>query len=394
MVEKDGKEKKDTLDAANLDAAKEILRGEGKIVLAVTEASLLNKELGISLVKKIKPRDLSVFCRQFESILAAGVTVIAALHMLEEQTENKTLSEAVKDSRRLVEKGETLTEAMGSQPKVFPSILISMVEAGEASGNLEISFNRMAMHFEKEAKLNSMILKALIYPAILVLVVIGVVLIMMVKIVPQFTQTFTDMDAELPAITVMVMSVSEFIVSKWIFLAAGAAIIALIIKVYKGTESGALFFGRLAIKLPLFGELTIKSASAQFSRTLSTLLTAGISLLDAVDIVANTMQNIIVKRVLESARTEVEHGVPLSQPLEASKVFPPMVYHMTKIGEETGSMEEMLDKIADYYEEEVETATQALTAVLEPLIIILMAAIVVPIILAIMMPMLSIYGGI
>lgn len=389
----DGGKKKGTLEAADLDAANAELRASGAFVVSLQQASVLEKDIEIHIGSPVKPRELSVFCRQFESVLHAGVTVIDALTMLAEQTENKTFRRAIEDVRDSVKKGETLAGAMAKHKKIFPEIMIHMMAAGEASGSLDVAFDRVAKHFEKEAHLKGLIAKSMIYPIILICVIIGVVAIMMIKIVPTFTETFADIDAELPAITKAVMGISDALVHSWFFIVLAVAIIAFFVKEFKKTERGALLFGRLGLKMPLFGNLTIKSASARFARTLSTLTASGISLVDAIVIVEKVMTNEIVKQVLKKASKAVTEGTPLSVPLSDSGVFPPMVYHMVKIGEETGNMEEMLDKIADYYDEEVENATGALMAAMEPLIIIVMAAIVVPIILAIMMPMFNMYNS-
>lgn len=393
-VERNGNEKKGNLEAPNIEAAKMMLRNEGKIPLSIEEPNLLNRDINFSIGNPVKPRELAVFCKQFESILQAGVTAINALQMLSEQTENKVFQKSIKEVQIAVEKGETLAEAMAEQKKVFPSILINMVAAGESSGSLETAFKRMAIHFEKDAKIKASVGKAMIYPSIILIVIIAVVGFMMTVIIPKFMESFEQMNMQLPALTLAVMAISHFFQKYWYMMILAVIAIVVGAQQFKKTEAGALFFGRLGLKLPLFGNLTIKSASARLTRTLSTLLGAGITMVDGVEIVAKIMTNEIVKRVMLDAVEEVQRGVPLSQPLEDSGVFPPMVYHMTKIGEETGNMEDMLDTIANYYEEEVEIATQALTAVMEPMIIIVMAVVVVPIILAIMLPMMNIYSGV
>ena len=389
-----GKTKTGTLDAANEEAARTELRAAGNTVVSLSVASALNRDIEIHIGKIVKPRELSVFCRQFESILNAGVTVIDALTMLAEQSENKRFKQAIEEVRDSVQKGATLADAMADHPKIFPTIMIHMIAAGEASGGLDVSFKRLGSYFEKDAHLKGMIGKSMIYPAILICVIIGVVIIMMVKIVPTFTESFADIGAELPGITLAVMAISEGLLHSWYFILAFIAIAVFFIREFKKTEHGAVFFGMLELRLPLFGNLTIKSASAQLARTLSTLLGSGVALVDAIDIVQKIMKNQVVRSVLIKTEKEVKDGIPLSVPLRDSKVFPPMVYHMIGIGEETGNIEDMLDKIADYYDEEVQMATEALLAAIEPLIIIVMALIVVPIILAVMMPMFSLYNAV
>lgn len=392
VVDKNGKQRNGAMDAADPEKLKATLKADGLIPISVKEQSILNKDINFGS-KKVKPRDLSVFCRQFNSILSAGVTVISALQMLSEQTESKLLKEAVKGVQMDVEKGETLADAMRNQEEAFPSILINMVEAGEASGSLEIAFERMAVHFEKDARLKSMVKKAMVYPVVVLSVAIAVVIVMLLVVIPQFETMFSQLGSDLPGITKFVVSASEFLKIWWWLLIAIIAAIVVGIRVYKRTPNGEVLFSKMMLNLPLFGKLTIKSSSARLARTMSTLLAAGISLLDAVEITARTMTNAIVRKSLEEAREEVARGVPLSTPLAVSEVFPPMVNHMTRIGEETGNIEGMLEKIADYYDEEVEHATQALTAAMEPLIIVVLAVLVGFILFAIYTPMLSLYSA-
>lgn len=394
IIDQKGKEKKGSMEGPNVEKVTAALKAEGFIPLFVKEQTLLNKDIKINIGNGIKTRDISVFCRQFTGILAAGVTVINALQMLGEETENKVMKKAIKEVQASVEKGETLASSMSLQNSIFPSILINMVEAGEASGSLETAFSRMAEHFEKETKLKNLVTQAMIYPIIICIVALGAISIMMIVVVPNFISMFDEIDTKLPAITLFVVGISNFMVEKWWLLLIIILIAAVGIISFKKSPTGGDFFGQLALKIPLFGTLTIKASSARLMRTLSTLLTAGIPLVDAVDIAARTMDNAIIKKCLLDAKDEIVRGVPLSKPLEYSGIFPPMVYHMTKIGEETGNMEDMLDKVADYFDEEVEIATKALTSILEPMMIVIMALIVGVIIMAIMSPMLSLYSSI
>ena len=394
VIQADGTKKKGTIEAADIEAATSELRAGGNFVVSLEKANVLNKDIEIHIGKAVKPRELSVFCRQFQSILNAGVTIIDALTMLAEQTENKTFARTIEDVRDAVKKGETLAGAMAAHEKIFPEIMIHMVAAGEASGGLDVAFDRLGTHFEKDSHLKGLISKSMIYPIILICVIIVVVAVMMIKIVPTFTESFDEIGAELPAITVAVMNISDALVHSWYWIVAFVAALVFFIKELKKTEHGAILCGRIVLKMPLFGTLTIKSACSRLTRTLSTLTASGIALVDALIIVERIMSNAIIKQVLKKAQKDVTQGISLSQPLEESGVFPPMVYHMISIGEETGNMEEMLDKIADYYDEEVEMATQSLLAALDPLIIVLLALVVVPIILAVMMPMFSLYNAI
>lgn len=392
IIGPDGKPQSGQIDAVNIEAASGELKAGGSVIVSIKKASAMEKDIHIG--KAVSVRELSVFCRQFESVLNAGVTVIEALSMLAEQTENKTFKSALEDVRDNVQKGETLSAAMAEYPKIFPSLMIQMVAAGESSGGLDKAFNRMGMTFEKDAHLKGLIVKSMIYPCILILVIIVVVAIMMIKIVPTFTSQFDEVGGQLPGITLAVMAVSDFFVARWWVMLLVAVGAVLFIKELKKTEKGAEIFGKIGLKAPLFGKLNIKTACARMTRTLSTLMGSGIQLVDALHLVAEMMSNQIVKHALYKAEEEVTRGIALSKPLADSGVFPPMVYHMIEIGEETGNMEEMLDKVAEYYDDEVEMATQSLLAALEPLIIVVMACVVVPIVLAIMMPMYSLYDSI
>lgn len=394
VIGPDGKPQTGTIDASNLEVATAELKSGGNTIVSLSKANAFNKDLDIHIGKAVSVRELSVFCRQFESVLNAGVTVIEALNMLAEQTENKTFKSALEDIRDAVQKGDTLSAAMAEFPKIFPPLMVQMVAAGEATGGIDKAFSRMGGQFEKEAHLKGLIVKSAIYPIILILVIIVVVAIMMIKIVPTFTAQFDEVGGTLPAITRAVMAVSDFFVNSWYYMLAIIVGLIIFFKEFKKTENGAIIMGRLALKFPMVGKLNIKTASASMTRTLATLMGSGIQLVDALGLVTDMMKNQIVKNALKKAQEEVSRGIPLSTPLQETGVFPPMVYHMIEIGEETGNMEDMLDKIAEYYDEEVEMATQSLLAVMEPMIIIVMAVIVVPIVLAIMMPMYSLYDSI
>lgn len=392
-VDKRGKEKRGSLEAETRERALEQLKAEGLIPVSVREQGALNKEIDFSIGKKVKPRDLSVFCRQFVSITQAGVPMKEALQMLSEQTENKWLKRAISEVLLNVEKGNTLADSMRSQPDIFPPMLVNMVEAGEQSGSLEMAFSRMAVHFEKEAKLKATIKKATIYPIILVIAAIGVIAVMLLFVIPIFIDMFADLDIEMPAITMFVMNSSKWMTSHWyVLLAIIVGVVAAYKLIYRTTQ-GRLTIDRIKMKMPLFGKLTVKTACSQFARTMSTLLMSGISTIDALETTSKIVNNIHYINAMLKAREEVMKGVPLSEPLEASGIFPPMVYHMTGIGEETGNVEEMLEKMADYYDEEVEMTTQSVLAAMEPIIILFMALIIGTLVIAVISPIASMYNG-
>lgn len=389
-MDKNGKAKKGSIEAINLDKAKEKLKSEGLIVQDIKEQGTGKKGGG----KKVKDKDLAVFCKQFSAVLNAGVTIISALEMMSEQLENKTLKRALQEAQSYVQKGGTLADAFKLNPKVFPPIMINMTAAGEMSGNLEICFDRLTTHFETANALHSKVKGAVTYPIAILIVVVAVVAVLLVGVIPQFSQMFDDLGSELPAATQMLVNLSNFLQHKWYILVIIVAAIVFGLKAFGKTEPGSLMYAKIGIKFPLFGNLTIKSAAATFSRTMATLMASGISLIDAVEQVAKMINNRIIREALLDAKTQIAKGVPLSKPLRDCGIFPPMLPQMTKIGEETGNIEDMMDKVADYYEMEVNDATDALTAAMEPLIIVIMGVVVGGIVMAIYSPMLSMYDAI
>lgn len=389
-MDKNGKAKKGSIEAINLDKAKEKLKSEGLIVQDIKEQGAGKKGGG----KKVKDKDLAVFCKQFSAVLNAGVTIISALEMMSEQLENKTLKRALQEAQAYVQKGGTLADAFKLNPKVFPPIMINMTAAGEMSGNLEICFDRLTTHFETANALHSKVKGAVTYPIVILIVVVAVVAVLLVGVIPQFSQMFDDLGSELPAATQMLVNLSNFLQHKWYILVIIVAAIVFGLKAFGKTEPGSLMYAKIGIKFPLFGNLTIKSAAATFSRTMATLMASGISLIDAVEQVAKMINNRIIREALLDAKTQIAKGVPLSKPLRDCGIFPPMLPQMTKIGEETGNIEDMMDKVADYYEMEVNDATDALTAAMEPLVIVIMGVVVGGIVMAIYSPMLSMYDAV
>lgn len=392
-VNKDGKKVKGTIPAANQSRAMAALREQGLTPTKVEQETMFNKEISLSIGGGVKPRDLSVFCRQFQSILAAGVTIVEALGMLVDQTENKAFAKAIRETQAAVQKGSTLAEAMKQHPKIYPALLVNMVEAGEASGSLELAMERMSVQFEKSAKLKALVKKAMMYPIVIIIVAFAVLIVMSIVVIPQFAEMFADMGSELPAITKAVMAFSNFLMTKWYLLILIVAVAAFAFISFGKTETGQVVYGMITMKAPIFGKLTVKSASASFARTLSTLMGAGISLSEALDITSRSMKNIHFKRALQEAKKEVEQGTNLSEPLRKCGLFPMMIPQMVKIGEETGNIDGMLLKTADYYEDEVEIATGSLTTLMEPLIIVVLGVIVAVLVLAMYMPMISMYSG-
>lgn len=393
VITPSGKEKKGTMEGNNADAVTAALKAESNIVLEVSEATMMTKDISFSIGKGIKIRDYSLFCRQIVSILQAGVSVIEALQMLAEQTGNKTFQQGIWEVHDDVSKGEPLSSSMRKRKKIFPEMLCNMVDAGEASGNLETAFERMAVQFEKDDKLKGTVKKAMIYPIVVLVVMIGVMIAMLLFVIPSFAEMFADLDQELPAITQMVLAVSGFVQHYWWAVALVIVAIVVAYKMYAKTESGRWNIDGIKMKIPIFGPLVVKSACARLGRTLSTLLAAGVPMMDALDITGRSMENVRYKKAMFEAKEQVARGLQLSKPLKSCGLFPPMVIHMVSIGEETGRTEELLENVADYYEEDVQLATESLTAIMEPLIIVIMAVMVGFLIITILSPMMNLYDA-
>ncbi len=392
-LDRAGKTVKGSIDADTIEKAKSELKQQGYTLLNIKEQSLLTRDLNIEIGGYPKPRDLSVFCRQFVSMTRAGVSILEALKMLSEQTENKQLKKAVEGVRVSVEKGETLARSLKEYPKVFPELMVNMVAAGESSGSIDIAMERMAIQFEKANKTRALVKKAMMYPIIVCIVAIVVVIVMLVVIIPNYADMFTQLGTELPGITKAVQAASNFIIDYWYILVPTIIVLVIVLKIFSATDMGKHVFHGLQLRIPALKNLKVKQASSQMARTMSTLLAAGVPLIEAVEIVGNTMDNVYFREALDTCKNEIIIGQPLSRPLEEVGLFPPMVYHMVRIGEESGNTEEMLNKLADYYDEEVEMAVQTLMAAMEPMIIVVLACIVGVLIAACMAPMLSMYNA-
>lgn len=393
-VTSQGKQRKGTLEADSREKALADLRDKGETVISIKETGLFEKNLEWDIFDpKPKPRDMAVFCRQFVSILDAGVPVLTALEMLGEQTENKRLKSAILECKKTIENGETLAFAMSEHPKIFPPMFITLVEAGEASGSLEVSFTRMAQQFEKDAKLKATIKKATIYPTVILCIALVAVAVLLSFVVPKFEETLTELDMELPGLTKFVIGASNLFQTRWYAVIIVVVAIVFGFRAFKKSFTGRHFFGRMAIILPIFGKLTAKTASARLSRTLSTLLGSGLPLIDALNIASDTMTNVYFKEEVLRARDQVMVGAPLAKQFADGGLFPPLFHQMVNIGENTGDIDNMLTKLADYYEDEVEQSIEQLMGFLEPLMILLLAGIVVIIVLGVILPMASMYDG-
>lgn len=337
--------------------------------------------------KKASKKDLAVFCRQFYTMLDAGIGIVKCMDILEKQSENKVLVKSLGDIHEDVQKGFTLSQAMFKHRKIFPSLLINMVEAGEVSGNLDTIMERMAVHFEKENKLENKLKSAMIYPIVLSVVLIAVVIFLLVAVMPTFISMFESSGQELPIPTQILLNMSNWLTEYWyIFLGAVIGIILSIIS-FKRTFNGMRFFDGLKFKIPIIKDTSIKVITSRFARTLSTLIVSGIPLLESIEVVGKVVGNTVVQDKMEKSIEDVRKGVSLSRAINEVGVFPPMVDSMIKIGEESGSLDEILYKTADFYDEEVEVALQKLTTLMEPVMLVVMAIIIGFIVIAMAMPM-------
>jgi len=335
--------------------------------------------------KKITKKDIAVSCRQFYTMINAGISIINCLDILEKQIENKRLKKSVYVVYEDVQKGMTLSEAMAKHENIFPALLINMVEAGEVSGNLDVLMERMAIHYEKENNIENKVKNALVYPIVLSIVAIAVVVFLLTVVMPTFIGMFESSGSLLPGPTRVILTISNLLKEYWyLFLVVVILIVTGIIS-FRKTESGRVLVDNLKIKIPGVKKMSIKIITSRFTRTLSTLLSSGIPLLQGLDVVSKVVGNEVVSNKLNQAREDIRKGIPMSRTIKDIGLFPPMVDSMIKIGEESGALDDILYKTADFYDEEVETSLQKMTTLLEPILIIFMALIIGFIVIAMAM---------
>ena len=341
----------------------------------------------LAFMQKVKLKDLAIFCRQFYTMLNAGVTIIKALDILQHQTENKKFKNVIGKVYEEVQKGSALSEALKKNNEVFPELLINMVEAGELSGSLDSIMDRMANHFEKENKLKNKVKSALIYPLILSIVTVAVVVFLLTFVMPTFFSMFEGSDIEIPLPTRILLGLSNFLVGYWYIVLAVVIGTVYAIRKYIKSEKGEMAWDRLKLRLPVVKGTMTKIITARFTRTLSTLLSSGIPLLQAMEVVARIIGNRVAQDGVMNAREEMRRGMDLATPIKRSGVFPPMVDSMIRIGEESGTLDDILDKTANFYDEEVDVAMQRMVSLMEPLMIVVMAGIVGFIVISMVLPM-------
>ncbi|NLX63106.1 MAG: type II secretion system F family protein [Tissierellia bacterium] len=337
--------------------------------------------------KKVTKKDLSVFCRQFYTMLNAGISIINCLDILQRQVENKTLKKAILNLYEDVQKGMTLSEGMNKQKNVFPILLINMVEAGEVSGSLDVLMERMANHYEREYKIENKVRNALIYPAVLSVLSIAVVVFLIVVVMPTFVSMFQTSGSLLPTPTRILLDISSIIKEYWYLLISGLILLVFGFMYFLKTQIGRLFFDVLKISIPGIKKINIKIITSRFTRTLSTLLSSGIPLLEALEVVNRVVGNIVISEKLELVKEDTRRGIPISKAIRDINIFPPMVYSMIEIGEESGALDHILYKTADYYDEEIESTMEKMTTLLEPVLIVLIALVIGIIVLSMILPM-------
>lgn len=336
---------------------------------------------------KVKTKDLYIFCRQFHTMINAGANISNVLDILRKQTANKKLKKCLNEAHDDVQKGISLSEALGKHTDVFPDLLVNMINTGEVSGNLDVIMSRMASHYEKENKINNQLKSAMVYPMVLAGLSVVVVVFLLTFIMPTFTGMFEGSGVALPAPTRIVMGLSKFIRTKWYILLVviGGGVYG--IKRYSKTPAGRLSLDGLKLKLPIIKDTTEKVIVSRFTRTLSTVLASGVALVQALEVVQKVVGNKVAEKSLEKVKEKVLRGVSLGEALGETTIFPLMLHSMIKIGEESGSLDDILDKTANFYDEELEAGLKRLTTMIEPLMIIVMGVVIGFIVIAMMMPM-------
>jgi type IV pilus assembly protein PilC len=379
--------RKGELTAKNRDEVVQVLRKQRILPTSIREKGGAERALSMpTFGSGVNDKDLAVFTRQFSTMIDAGLPLVQCLEILASQTENKMLSTTVAQLRVDVEAGSTYADALKKHPKIFDELYRSLVAAGEAGGILDTILNRLSKHIEKTMALKSKIKSAMVYPTVIVVVAVLVVTILLVWVIPIFAQMFSDFGGTLPAMTQIVIGLSNFAQHYWWMIGGVMIGIFFAIKWWYGTPNGRSIIDALLLKAPVVGDLIRKSAVAKFTRTLGTLISSGVPILDGLAIVSKTAGNIVIERAIMTARQSISEGKTVSEPLGTSKVFPPMVVQMIAVGETTGALDAMLAKIADFYDEEVDAGVSKLTALLEPALMVFLGVVIGFLVIAMYMP--------
>ncbi|MCR5340193.1 MAG: type II secretion system F family protein [Saccharofermentans sp.] len=386
VIDSAGKKSEGIIEAASIGEATRKLKTDGKYISSLTldrGSGLANMTIGSPMLKS---KDLVLISRQLASLLAAGITVVRALDMLYQQLDSKKAKKCIGEIYESVQGGRSLSEAFREQRGVVPNIMISMIAAGEESGRLDEVMERLAEHFQKAQKLKNKVSSAMVYPKILAGLTAAVSIGLLTFLVPKIGDTIKSLGGELPALTKALLAISGSLVKWWYVYIAVVALLVYGFKVWKSSDKGGEQWSYLMLKLPVVGKATTMNAAARFTRTVSTLLKSGISVLQAVEITEKSLDNLILERKLAEARVEIRKGTSLSKSIRGITEFPPMIYAMVAIGEESGTLDAILDKAADFFEDEADSATAKMTAALEPVMIIIMAIIVGLVVGGIAMP--------
>ena len=386
-----GKQVQGELKAKNRTELERLLRSN-KIL--VSNISKKPSQIQIRIGSGIKKIDISRFTRQFATMISAGLPMVQCLEILSSQMESPEFRKIINQIKESVQSGSTLSEAMSKHKKAFDDLYVNMVEAGEVGGALDTILVRLALYREKADKLVRKVKGAMVYPAVVMVVAIGVTYAMLTFIVPVFAKMFSGLNAALPAPTQFVLNLSNFLRSNSLLLIGGVIALVVAYKLYVRKPSGRLAVDKFKLRMPLLGDLIRKSSVSRFTRTLATLLSSGVSILDALNITAKTSGNMVLQTAIKQAMISIAEGETITAPLKDSGVFPPMVTQMISVGEKTGGLDEMLTKIADFYDEEVDAAVSALTSIIEPIIIVIMGAVIGGVLIAMYLPMFDIVGKI
>ncbi|MEJ2318353.1 MAG: type II secretion system F family protein [Gemmatimonadales bacterium] len=386
-----GEIQRDEIEVPTRDEVVKYLRKRRLIPITVREKP---KDIKLGLRKKVKTRDVVIVTRQFATMINAGLPLVQALQILAKQTTNPTIREAVEKVVYEVESGRTLADALKDHPKLFSQLYTNMVAAGEAGGILDTILLRLATFLEKSEALGRKVKGAMIYPAVVLTVAVGAIVILLLFVIPTFQTMFASFNQELPLPTRVVIGLSDFLQNYWIWLLIGGIGGGFLFKRWIATSSGRLAFDTLMLRMPLLGSLVRKSAVARFTRTLGTLLSSGVSILEGLEITARTAGNRVIHDAVMGSRAAIAGGESIAEPLRLSGVFPPMVTQMINVGEETGDLDGMLTKIADFYDEEVDVAVESVLKALEPALIVILGTIVGGMIVAMYLPIFGMVSAI
>ena len=390
VMNSDGEKIEGSYEANSKDEVIDFISGNGYYPLMIEEISQ-SKNIEIKFNSKVKLKDLSVFCRQFYTMLNAGVPILTCLGILSVQIGNQKLREATKEINEEVEKGGILSDAMKKHTDVFPDLLVALIASGEASGNLDAIMLRMATHYEKENKINNKVTSALIYPTILSFVAVGAIVFMLTFVMPTFTEIFKQSGTVLPWSTRFLLGLSDVIKNNWIFIIILIGLSAFGLNIFLKSDQGILISSNLKLKLPILKKLNQMIIVSRFTRTLSTLIASGLPLIEALKIVSTVVGNKIAENALLKIRDKVMRGESLYSSMRESEIFPEMLYSMVKIGEETGSLDDILNKTADFYDDELESIIQKSVALMEPVLIVVMGLVIGFMITSIMLPLFNSY---